>query len=246
MSSKSRYDFLDTIRGITIISMIAYHIVWDLVCIYGLEFPRFLGSFGFIWQQSICWTFILLSGFCFNLGSKKFKRGLIVFGCGLAVTLVTRIFAPSEIIIFGVLTCIGSAMIIMTLLEKHLEKLSNYIGVIVFFVLFGITKTITDGYLGFFGFKLTQLPEFLYANMFTTYLGFQCSEFFSADYFPILPWIFLFICGYFIGKIAIDKNILDNAKLKSNKVLSIIGRYSLWIYLIHQPLIYGALYLIYK
>ncbi len=65
---KERYVLLDSIRGITLLSMILYHGMFDLVEIYGLHVPWFGDRPGYVWQQSICWIFILLSGFCWNLG----------------------------------------------------------------------------------------------------------------------------------------------------------------------------------
>ena len=60
--AKVRYAGLDTLRGVTLVSMMAYHACWDLVYIFGMDWDWY-GSFGaYLWQQSICWTFILLSG----------------------------------------------------------------------------------------------------------------------------------------------------------------------------------------
>ena len=56
---KERYVLLDSIRGITLLSMILYHGMFDLVEIYGLHIPWFVERPGYVWQQSICWIFIL-------------------------------------------------------------------------------------------------------------------------------------------------------------------------------------------
>ena len=60
----SRLAGLDTIRGITLLSMMLYHTCWDLVFLFGKKIPGYSGFGGYVWQQSICWTFILLAGFC--------------------------------------------------------------------------------------------------------------------------------------------------------------------------------------
>lgn len=93
---KERYVLLDSIRGITLLSMILYHGMFDLVEIYGLYVPWFVERPGYIWQQSICWIFILLSGFCWNLGKRHLKRGLVISAWGLLITGVTYAFMPSE------------------------------------------------------------------------------------------------------------------------------------------------------
>ncbi|MDE7404312.1 MAG: DUF1624 domain-containing protein, partial [Lachnospiraceae bacterium] len=65
-----RYGVLDGIRGFVVISMILYHACWDLVYIFGKDWSWYRGRGAYIWQQSICWSFILLSGFCWSLGKK--------------------------------------------------------------------------------------------------------------------------------------------------------------------------------
>ena len=73
--AKVRYAGLDTLRGVTLVSMMAYHACWDLVYIFGMDWDWY-GSFGaYLWQQSICWTFILLSGYCVQLGRHRLRRG---------------------------------------------------------------------------------------------------------------------------------------------------------------------------
>lgn len=79
---KERYVLLDSIRGITLLSMILYHGMFDLVEIYGLHIPWFVERPGYVWQQSICWIFILLSGFCWNLGKKASETGACDFSVG--------------------------------------------------------------------------------------------------------------------------------------------------------------------
>ena len=65
---------LDALRGATLISMAAYHGMWDLVYLFGLRADWYSETPGYLWQQSICWCFILLSGFCWGLGRRPVKR----------------------------------------------------------------------------------------------------------------------------------------------------------------------------
>lgn len=58
-----RYALIDGIRGLAIVNMILYHAIWDLVYLYGFDWQWYLGPVGTLWQQAICWTFILVSGF---------------------------------------------------------------------------------------------------------------------------------------------------------------------------------------
>lgn len=113
-----RYRILDEIRGVTICSMILYHTVWDLVYIFERNWSWFYSDLAYLWQQSICWCFIFLSGFCFSLGKKKIKRGLFILAAGILVTIVTCLITPSQRIFFGVLTLLGASMVIMFFGEK--------------------------------------------------------------------------------------------------------------------------------
>lgn len=121
-STSTRCALLDELRGLDLISMMLYHGMWDLVYLFGVRAPWYGSWQGELWQQSICWVFILLSGFCLPLGRHPVKRGAVVFGCGALVTAVTLIFMPADAVWFGVLTLLGSAMIITGLLEKWMEK----------------------------------------------------------------------------------------------------------------------------
>ena len=182
MEKRKRLHGLDLLRGLTLISMIAYHGTWNLKYLFGVDIPWYEELPGYLWQQSICWTFILLSGFCFLMGSRPLKRGLMIFGGGAVVTLVTLIVMPENLILFGILTFTGSAMMLMVPLEKVLRKVPAGVGAVAAMVLF-------------FFFRNWQAPAWCYRNMLTAYLGFPTRQFVSMDYFPVLPWIFLFIVG---------------------------------------------------
>ena len=68
-STSTRCALLDELRGLDLISMMLYHGMWDLVYLFGVRAPWYGSWQGELWQQSICWVFILLSGFCLPLGS---------------------------------------------------------------------------------------------------------------------------------------------------------------------------------
>ena len=174
---KKRYYLLDSLRGITLISMILYHAVWDLVYIFGVDLPWYRTQAAFVWQQSICWTFILLSGFCWSLGGKKLKRGLQVFGASVLISIVTLVAMPENRVLFGVLSLLGTAMLLMIPLERVFKKVSPVLGAVSSFGLFVLTRHVNDGYLGL-GRKFSLvLPKEWYANGLTAYLGFPSSDF---------------------------------------------------------------------
>lgn len=118
-NASARYALLDELRGLDLVSMMLYHGCWDLVNLFGIQADWYYGLPGHLWQQSICWVFILLSGFCVQLGHHTLRRGAQVFGAGALVTAVTLLFMPEDRVIFGVLTLLGSAMLLTGLLESR-------------------------------------------------------------------------------------------------------------------------------
>lgn len=246
---KIRYGLLDSLRGLVLISMILFHACWDLVYIFEKDFSWYRGTGAYIWQQSICWTFILLSGFCWSLGRKPGKRGLIIFLAGAVVSLVTVLFMPGDRVVFGVLTLIGSCMLIMIPLHKGLKHVPAGVGLIVCIVLFILTRNVNDGYLGFENLNLIKLPEILYEGQIMTFLGFTDPGFYSTDYFSLFPWFFLFLAGYFLYYIicaANDGKIMDKYCRQGVEPFSFLGKHSLLIYMLHQPVIYGIFVLLNK
>ena len=237
-----RFYLFDKVRGLTLISMVLFHSYWDLVYLIGMKTPLRGGQIEYLWQQSICWTFIFLSGLCMNLSKDGWKRGSQILGASVLVTLVTLIVIPENRIVFGVLTMLGSAMLIGTAARKFTEKVPALAGFLANAVLFVLTKPVMYGYLGLLDKRIWKVPEFLYNGYLATYFGFADPQFSSADYFPLMPWIFLFFCGYFLGRIL---NVKDKAAEESAKnerkgipVLSWLGQNSLFVYLIHQPVLY--------
>ena len=237
---KSRYALLDTIRGMVLVSMMIYHATWNLVYLYGRDWSWYRSRGACLWQQSICWTFILLSGFCFSLARKPMKNAILVLGSGAAVTMTTLLVMPENRVIFGVLTCIGSCLFLTSFGERYLKKVPSVMAAGVNFFLFLITKNINSGVLGLGECRFAQLPESWYENYVTAYLGFPFKKFYSTDYFSLFPWLFLFLTGFYLYEIFYKNGWLEIPFLKKKiGVFSFLGRHSLIIYLLHQPMIYG-------
>lgn len=240
-----RYAILDSFRGLVLISMIAYHTVWDMVYIFGEKWGWYQSDLAYLWQQSICWSFILLSGFCWSFGKVKWKRGMTVFLAGVVVSVVTTLAMPENRILFGVLTLLGSCMILMIPLEYVLKHVEPKIGLVFSFVVFLFTRHMNTGYLGFGEWEIVRLPRELYSNSVMTFLGFTEDSFFSADYFSLFPWSFLFVTGYFLYRIFAEQEWLVYLYHGRNRVLERLGKHSLVVYMLHQPLVYGVLNLAY-
>ena len=232
---RPHYGLLDTVRGLCILSMAAYHGMYDLVDIFGLPSAWYTGLPGYIWQQSICWTFILLSGMCWQLSRHHVKRGLILVGCGAAITLITWLVMPSQRILYGVLNLLGLSALLLIPLDKVYRKIPAWAGLGGALLLFALTKNVSRGSLGFEGLVLCRLPRWLYATDLLAVVGFPSPSFWSTDYFPLLPWFFLFCAGYFLWSL-LDKSPRAKELLRPGlRPVSFLGRHSLAIYLIHQP-----------
>ena len=236
---KKRYSILDALRGVTVCSMILYHTTWDLVCLYGVNWQWFLGSAAHIWQQSICWTFLLLSGFCWSLGRHPLKNGVKVFLAGAAVTVVTVIAMPSEPVWFGVLTLLGTAMLLMIPADRLLSRISPSVGLFICSVVFVLTRNLKDGAFSFESIVFFPAPQSWYRDWFTAFLGCMPDWFYSSDYFPIFPWLFLFLAGYYLYQLWKPIGALPNGDQAVLRPFRFIGRHSLVIYILHQPILYG-------
>ena len=238
-NTSGRYALLDELRGLDLVSMMLYHGCWDLVNLFGIQADWYYGLPGHLWQQSICWVFILLSGFCVPLGHHTLKRGAQVFAAGALVTAVTLLFMPEDRVVFGVLTFLGSAMLLTGLLEPLLKKIPPAAGLAVSAVLFALTYHLDERWLGFGGLRLA-LPDAWYANYFTAFFGFLPFDFYSTDYFALLPWLFLFWAGYFLHGV-VGRARMEPLRRSVCPALGWMGRHSLLLYLLHQPVIYGVL-----
>lgn len=106
--------------------------------------------------------------------------------------------------------------------------------------LFFLTYNIGNGYLGFGTLKI-MLPESWYGGNALFALGFTDSSFYSADYFPLLPWLFVFIAGTYLGVWAQQGRFPEWAYRSRAPFFQLMGRHSLAIYILHQPVIYGVL-----
>ena len=217
-SRRIRRDGLDTIRGLALVHMIAYHACWDIVYLFGTDWAWYRSEGAYLWQQSICWTFILLSG--------------------LLITAVTLVTMPSLPVLWGVLSLLGSAALLTIPMDRLFLKIPARVGLAASFGLFMLLRDVNAGFIGFEGARLLALPENLYANLFTAYLGFPGPGFRSSDYFSLLPWLFLFWTGYFLYRLRPED---PRRGLPRIPVVTFMGRHSLLIYLLHQPAVYAVL-----
>lgn len=226
--NRNRIWELDALRGLCILCVVVIHTLFDLVYFAGV--PLRLPAWYLFIQQYGGVIFIVLSGCCATLGSRSFRRGVIVFGCGLLITAVTwamyRLgFADRDVVIwFGVLHLIGACMMLYPLFRRLPTAALAPMGL----------AMVVAGYLMQ---SVTVEARFLFP------IGLVYPGFTSGDYFPLLPHLGWFLLGVCVGRTLYrKKQTLLPGKAAASlpaRFFRWCGRQSLWIYLLHQPLVFG-------
>ena len=237
---KIRYALLDELRGFLVLCMIFYHGFLSLTNILGLKIDSDLFDFFTPVQPIFAGMFILLSGMMCGFSHSNILRGAKCFAVGLAVTVVTSL-APESFgdiaIRFGILHLLGFSMMLCGLLNFAFKRINKWIGFIAALLLFFVFYGIIDKSMDFVGIN-NLIPASWHQNEYLFPFGITTSGFFSADYFPIFPWSFLFIAGYFLYKFNIPQKYSKIFAPKRIKPLGFLGRHALLIYIVHQPIIY--------
>jgi uncharacterized membrane protein len=228
---------VDFSRGIAIILMIIFNYSFALKylniftiadgLLYWYIFPRFIGG-----------MFIFIAGLSLTLmhrqnkevaHKKFFSRGLKIFGLGILITIITYLTFPQAFILFGILHFIGISIILGQFFLKF-RKLNLLLGLLLIII----------------GFYLQSLN---FDFKWLLWLGFTPNNFYTFDYWPILPWFGVTLLGIFLGNMLYREGkrnfkIKDLSNLSVVKFLSFLGRNSLTIYLLHQPLLIFVLMLL--
>lgn len=165
---------------------------------------------------------------------------------GFGITMYTIMFMPSQPIIYGVLTFMGSALLLSLLLENERYQLLSKIPIIpalaANLICFLLCYHIQLGNITLGPLLLGHWPQALYdANL--AYLGFPGESFFSADYVTLLPHIFMYWLGFYTLGLIENKypQILQKCDFRR---FNFLGRHSLSFYLLHQPIILALMSLI--
>jgi len=242
-SNTKRFIELDVLRGFAIVGMIFLHILWDLDY-FGLV-PLNMRIYQF--QGTIPLLFFLLIGICLAVGwakrdnmsiekQKEFQqslilRGLKIFSLGMIFTTITLIFMPGRPIVFGVLHFIGLSII----LSVPFLKLKVHT------VLFAVVLILAGIVLGGF---VVENPTAIHLA-----IGLHQANVwkYTIDYFPLIPWFGFVLLGIALGSVLYCGNerrfnVPSFSKYKPVAVVSWLGRHSLAIYVLHQPVIAGALF----
>lgn len=224
---------IDFLRGVAIILVVGYHLLFDLGEFVGI--PKFLG-----WStnlSTVAWTiaqhffaglFVLLSGTSSTLTRSNVRRGLRLLAVSFLVTGATYLFDPTSAVYFGILQCLAVSMLLYGAVFQKTSAAVN--------ALLGAVVTGLAALLPVLKKALAIRSDWLLP------FGLPSPSFSSFDYFPLIPWFGVFLIGAALGRsvYAARKSLLP-WRMPANFV-NWAGRHSLVIYILHQPLIMGVLY----
>ena len=243
-----RLHLLDEVRGFAVLCMVFFHAFYTMSESFGMAAGSFLLDFFMPAEIYFAGLFILLSGFSCRLSHSNAKRGVILFGVAVALTgatlLLERLGMSGTVIWFGILHLLSLCMLSFALLKPLLDRIPPVIGGIVCAVLFLLFYPISEGSIGLPGLFSWNMPAFFYQTDWFAALGTYSPRFYSADYFPLLPWIFLFLGGSFLG-VAAEKQRCPRFFYSLHvRPLAFLGRHALIVYIAHQPVIFALLWTI--
>ena len=209
-SGSSRVGILDELRGFAIICMVVYHAMYDLKYLFGLDIPIFFDGWFDVIRDIFAGLFIFISGTVCRYSSNNIKRGAQCFFIGMIMTFVMPFFT-SGTVMFGILHFLGVSMMLFGLGQKLFDLLPSWVGIGVCVLLFILTMNvrltyangmISPGYIGIPNLFAIKLPMEAYNVGVLFPLGLHNASFSSSDYFPMMPWLFLFLAGSYFGIIA--------------------------------------------
>jgi len=245
-TEKTRIHFIDEVRGFAILCMVVYHTFYDLVNIFNMRIEVFYSPIVEALVTVFVGIFVFISGTSCVFSKNNLKRGAKCLGLGLVFTLFTYFFMNDQLIVFGILHMLGVSMMIYALILPLLKKFNPITIIIVCTILFIITYNVEYGHIGIGQLIKIQLPHAIYDIGILFPFGFVSPNFMSADYFALFPWLFCFIAGSGFGTL-VKQNKMPKFIYKSHfKPLAFVGRHTLIIYLLHQPIVYSVLYLLFK
>ena len=235
-----RFWEIDLLRGIAIVLMVAFHILFDLQ-FFGFTGLKLSESFWYYAPRLIASLFILLVGVSLSISysrkkgatgaflfGKYLSRGAGIFLWGMVITAVTWFFFREEYIIFGILHFIGLSIVLAY----------PFLGMRYRNLFLGIACIAGGMYLEGKTFPFSYL----------VFAGFIPAGFATLDYFPLLPWFGMVLIGMFLGNTLYCGNarrfpLTDRSGNIIAEALCYAGSNSLAIYLLHQPVITAILYI---
>jgi len=219
MRHQQRIWEIDFARGLAIIIMIIFHLIVDLTDFFGYKF-NYLSGFWYYFGKVGAIAFIAIAGISACLNRRLLRHGLTIGGWALVLTAVTYVYNPQTYIRFGILHLLSTSIIIYRALASIRPKL-----LLPTAALICALGPIVDR---------QTVPTSLLLP-----LGFTPPSFVTMDYYPLLPWFGVFLLGVSAGQwLGFRPGRLEIRTVpRPAQPITWLGRHSLWIYLLHQPLL---------
>jgi uncharacterized membrane protein len=229
-----RVDAVDCARGVALIGMAFYHLSWDLAD-FRLASPMLPFSLPLrLFSHAVASAFLALVGLSLALAHRHrlnwpafWRRLGLVAGAAALVTGGSFVFAPAEPILFGILHCIAVASLLAAPFVEAPAWASLAVGAVAI-----VTPAFVHS-------KLFDPPALLWLG-----LGEALPN--TLDWRPLLPWGGVVLIGLGLARLpGVIARLTSpqrwRAASRPSRALCFAGRHSLIVYLVHQPLLIGAL-----
>jgi len=225
----NRIEIIDALRGLSVVLMVAHHLLYNMAAFLGAPWWVFRNPVFDILQPFFAGLFILLSGVSSRFSRSNIKRGLIALVLSAGITLVTVLMNMP--IWWGVLHLLGFSMLFFGIMQKLMDMIPKVAAPIIFTTLI-IAGTIVTA-------NTTIVCPHPWMRHVISVLGWRQTGFVSYDYFPIIPWLFVFLLGTWVGIYIRDRKLPDWFYEYRVPIFPKVGRKALLIYIVHQPILYG-------
>ncbi len=233
---RARFQLLDLLRGIAILAMVVFHIGWDLYYFGFMTTDVTTDPFWVVLQKAILSSFLILSGASLVLATERgvrwpafWRRFGVLLGAALLVTAGTWLMFPDYFVFFGVLHAIALFSLAGVLLRRLPAPALLALGALIVGVSFLYTDpAFTSRTLGWIGFWPVSPP--------------------TSDVVPIFPWLGVFLVGMAAMRLLRRQPALArgfeswHSPEPLARGLAFLGRWSLVVYLVHQPVLIAGFY----
>jgi uncharacterized membrane protein len=257
-----RFWEIDALRGVAVLAMVVYHLMWDLWYWQVLPNLELWDGFWRYWQRFTAGTFLVLVGVSLSITYRRMRqqyqremrvfsffylRGLKIYGLGMLVTMAVAATGVGYVD-FGILHLIGTATVLTYPLLRF-TWVNFFLWVL--FTLLGkqLASMQWDGawYVLQFGAQWGE-PLFI-SGRWLAPLGITPTAYAAVDYAPLLPWLGVVLLGVFLGNLIYSANkrrvpIPNWGNTAPGTLLECLGRHSLLIYIVHQPVLIGLLMMV--
>ncbi len=246
---KNRAFELDFLRGFSLFLMILMHFAFDMRNLFEYDVFSFLESdyfWTFVEPFFLC-IFVGVSGICCTFSRNNFLRGIKLLCVAILFSIVTYlgkvVINLDFLIVFNVLHMLAISILVYSVISAIEKK-------------FNIRPVVTNVLMAFFGVyiiamgeQISSLDGIIDGPWLLPFGIIGKNAFYMADYMALIPWLGVFLVGAVVGRVCYSSKqslIIDPpvAVRKISKPFEFLGRHSLIIYIVHQPIVMALTYLV--